>query len=970
MNPPSRILLRAGLVACTITASPLCFTLLRAQEAPPANTQPADPAAAPAKEDDTVVLSPFMVSTSQDKGYRATNSISGSRLNTAIKDLPMPIEVITDQFIKDVGARDLRESLTYSAGIVLRSQNDAGQGNTFVNAGGVHSTEGATASKTQTTVKLRGFITDTVLRDGFRRQHSTDTANIGRIEVVRGPAALLYGIGNFGGIVNYLPKRPLPNNQDEVILGVGTHDYLRASFDSNRHLSDQGDLGLRVSGATQTTGDFTELYRADSYFVAPVLTFKPTPTTKVTLDLEYGEEFKGGIGFQSVRARADVPADQQDRLERAGFVQFPGKDRRTFRWSGPDTYLDTEAYNILFSVEQRLAENLYLLAGINKSMARFNGLDVGGALQVGVGPVSQRGTVIVAPLTPGDNAFSAGTVSNATWQYNWTQFDEKNDREQVRAELSYQFDTFKDNRWFGMNHSFLAGRSEESAEKNLSLDRTRPGTSNYKNPQDTSYIRFGTQGDGSADAAMAHISDTRNLAWNQGTYGVYQGKWLDDRVTIIAGMRDDRNDNRISTIDALNPAASAEIRRSPQSKRTSQTGISIAVLRSVSIFGLQSEGLVPNFEGLRDGDGNPIDATIAKSKEFGVKIDLFDGRLSGTISRFKIERTGTPYFYWWAPAPAKKQFDPTKPITYLVQGANPEVGQADWSLAQQNAVAQWNAAKAAGAAYIQDGKWYLNASTPTGAAYMDKVYANVAAGQGWPGWFFDIQDPNVNIATMDRAAPDRGTYQAYTSGDDESEGWDMQLLWTPNNRFQVIATYSRLDRRTVNVGKFPRYPYPEDRWANWYFPDGSWGLSGFPLNEAYGDPADTSTWKGLGYIGVGSDDDTPQHAATAWATYNFDSGSLKGLILGLGGQWESKREFVSARTDGSGQLQVDQNGRPIALYTDPRLNVDAMARYEFKWNNRPTRVQLNINNLMNDKDQYGLGFAPGISARLEFGTVF
>ena len=90
-------------------------------------------------EDDVIELSPFTVDTTQDKGYRATNSVTGSRLNTLIKDIPMPIEVITEQFVKDTGSSDLRESLRYSAGIILKSQNDAGQGNTFVNEGGVHS---------------------------------------------------------------------------------------------------------------------------------------------------------------------------------------------------------------------------------------------------------------------------------------------------------------------------------------------------------------------------------------------------------------------------------------------------------------------------------------------------------------------------------------------------------------------------------------------------------------------------------------------------------------------------------------------------------------------------------------------------------------------------------------------------------------------------------------------------------------
>jgi len=291
----------------------------------------------------------------------------------------------------------------------------------WVNAGGVHSAEGATAAKTQTTVKLRGFITDTVLRDGFRRQHSTDSANIGRIEVIRGPAALLYGIGNFGGIVTYLPKAPLSKSRDEFNLGIGTNDYLRVGVDTSRP-ADESKLGFayRITGAVESTGDQTDLYRADHYFVAPIVHLRPFKNTLLTLDLEYGQDFREGTGFQSVRARADVPADQQDRLERAGFLDFPGKDRRTFRWSGPDTYVDTEAYNVLVKVEQWLAENLNLLVGVNKSKSLFKGLDVGGALQVGVGPAALRGTATVAPLTPADHSFSAGVVRAAIFQYNWT----------------------------------------------------------------------------------------------------------------------------------------------------------------------------------------------------------------------------------------------------------------------------------------------------------------------------------------------------------------------------------------------------------------------------------------------------------------------------------------------------------------------------------------------------------------------
>src|SRR4051812_46359549 len=76
------------------------------------------------KKDEAVELSPFTVTTNKDRGYAATNAISGSRVDTPIKDLPVPMQVVTSEFIRDTGATDLRKSLSYVAGISLQSQND------------------------------------------------------------------------------------------------------------------------------------------------------------------------------------------------------------------------------------------------------------------------------------------------------------------------------------------------------------------------------------------------------------------------------------------------------------------------------------------------------------------------------------------------------------------------------------------------------------------------------------------------------------------------------------------------------------------------------------------------------------------------------------------------------------------------------------------------------------------------------
>src|SRR5687767_6985986 len=65
------------------------------------------PSAAATATDDVVKLSEFQVTTSADKGYRAGNSVSATRIDTPIKDLPFAISAFTQQFITDIGARDL-----------------------------------------------------------------------------------------------------------------------------------------------------------------------------------------------------------------------------------------------------------------------------------------------------------------------------------------------------------------------------------------------------------------------------------------------------------------------------------------------------------------------------------------------------------------------------------------------------------------------------------------------------------------------------------------------------------------------------------------------------------------------------------------------------------------------------------------------------------------------------------------------
>ena len=106
---------------------------------------------------------------------------------------------------------------------------------------------------------------------------------------------------------------------------------------------------------------------------------------------------------------------------------------------------------------------------------------------------------------------------------------------------------------------------------------------------------------------------------------------------------------------------------------------------------------------------------------------------------------------------------------------------------------------------------------------------------------------------------------------------------------------------------------------------------------------------------------------SGWGNYSINDGKFAGLSFGLGFQWEDKREYFSGITDGAGQLVKDGDGERVVLYTKDRLNVDAMAKYQFTMGDRNAHVQLNIYNVMDDQDAYGYIYAKPMAYRLQFG---
>lgn len=237
---------------------------LRAQADASTQAAASSPASGP---DKAIMLPSFEVTTTQDKGYLAENSVSATRINTPIADLPFSISAFTQQFIEDTGATDLYDVVKYTAGVTSGAKE--------FNAGADSFT-------------IRGFQ-QAPERNGFNEGGGgnvyVDPVNLERVEVVKGPAALLYGQVSPGGTVNYITKTPQDKFFADIGIELGTHEYYRGTIDLNQPLI--GDtLLFRFNAAYENGFEYENIgTQARTTVLSPSLTYKITKN--VTLKLNY-----------------------------------------------------------------------------------------------------------------------------------------------------------------------------------------------------------------------------------------------------------------------------------------------------------------------------------------------------------------------------------------------------------------------------------------------------------------------------------------------------------------------------------------------------------------------------------------------------------------------------------------------------------------------------------------------------------
>ena len=244
-----------------------------------AQTAPAPQAVDPAEK--TIVLETFVVNTEKDNGYIAVDSLAGGRTNTPIKFTPSSISSLTRAFIDDLGIQNVREALKWAPNVVPEDPN-AGKG---FGGSAFHdwafNYRGAGAGEQGGPGPTRNY---------FSFYQNQDAYNVERIELLRGPNSIIFGLGTVGGSLSSYTKIPRADKDFvETNLTVDDSRSVRLTLDMNRRINDS--VALRINAVDDNNhgwrkNDVNKIKAADV-----ALLYKISDNTTFRVEGEYAKVF-------------------------------------------------------------------------------------------------------------------------------------------------------------------------------------------------------------------------------------------------------------------------------------------------------------------------------------------------------------------------------------------------------------------------------------------------------------------------------------------------------------------------------------------------------------------------------------------------------------------------------------------------------------------------------------------------------
>ncbi len=516
--------------------------------------------AKPEGEDDIEIV----VTGEQETGYAIPETANVTRTNIPILNTPRSIQVVPEQVIEDQQVIRLEEA--------LRNVSNVFQENT-----GGDRTERFT---------IRGFRTTNVLRDGFRQFGQAgfaETANLERIEVLKGPASILYGNTEPGGTINLVTKKPLSEPFVEPTLQVGSYDLFRPQIDATGPLTSDGSLLYRLNTVYESGGNFRDFDQdINRFFIAPVLTWNISDRTNITFELEYLNDERpfdrGVVAFGN--GIADIPIDR-----------IIGE---------PDDYVNSEDFNVSYRLEHRFSDNWRL-----RNAFRYQ----------------RRDSSLFATQGAGDLDEATGILERE-----YANLGQFNEAYSLQTSVVGEFATGSVAHTLAFGVDLVRDSFEQIAR--FGLDSVVPAPINIFDP----VYRVLPRPD------IDELSVLLNTDLRTDRLGIYLQDQIafSPNVQLLLGGRFDYVDQELKNNPiATDPTSSEE---NPTNDAFSpQIGIVYKPIQPISLYASYSRSFEPNTDTTATGEF--LEPERGTQYEVGVKADLLDGRLFTTLAFYHLTRS-------------------------------------------------------------------------------------------------------------------------------------------------------------------------------------------------------------------------------------------------------------------------------------------------------------------------------------------
>ncbi|GAB4055280.1 TonB-dependent receptor [Spirosoma litoris] len=454
------------------------------------------------------------------------------------------------------------------------------------------------ANQGRVTFRSRGFETEPNARNGVAGAafSSIDPANLERVEAIKGPSATLFGTSvssSYGGLYNRVTKKPYNGFGGEVAYFGGSWNYNRLTVDANTPINADRTALLRLNGATTFEKSFQDLGFTNTISLAPSFSYQITDRLSLWIDVEFGQ----AKGTSVVRFN---PYTGSNKTQSIADMHFPYN--RTFL-SNDLTY-ETQMMNIFAQLNYKISEKWTSQTIVSRARSTINGYIT--ALN------GRTDSTLRAQVIVGNTNFIATDI-----QQNFIgDFKLGSLRNRLVVGLDYynnynDFDRVTVNNTPTVNFRNPAASYRISRFKIDSLSST--GTLRKENNGDNTYAAYASNVINFTDRLMAMLSLRVDRYQYQGVYNVTTG--------VTAGG-----------------TAAGGTTAGPygQTALSHKLGLVYEVIKDrVSVFGNYMNGFF-NRSG-SDINGNVFKPEHANQLEFGVKGDVLNHKLVGTISYYNIQ---------------------------------------------------------------------------------------------------------------------------------------------------------------------------------------------------------------------------------------------------------------------------------------------------------------------------------------------